>query len=143
MSLAEGVLRVVEDAARRERFARVTRLHLEVGALAGVEVRALRFALDAIGPGTCLHGATIDIDEPAATAWCLRCSTSVTITSRLDACPNCGGFQLQPTGGTELRVVDMMVSDAPVSVEPADAAGPASIPNPGATTPGDSPSTRS
>jgi hydrogenase nickel incorporation protein HypA/HybF len=33
----------------------------------------------------------------------------VTITSRLDACPHCGGFQLQPTGGTELRVVDLQV----------------------------------
>jgi hydrogenase nickel incorporation protein HypA/HybF len=112
-SLAAGVLRLVEDAAQRERFARVRVLRLEVGALAGVELRALRFALDAIAPGTCLEGARIDIDEPAADAWCLGCDTSVQVRSRLDPCPNCGGWRLQPGGGTEMRVVELIVDDEP------------------------------
>ena len=111
LSLAGGVVRLVEDAAQRERFRRVSLLRLEAGALSGVEVRALRFALDACAPGTCLEGAEIVIDEPPGTAWCLRCCTSVEISSRADACPDCGGYQLQPTGGTELRVVDLMVHD--------------------------------
>lgn len=115
LSLAGGVLRVVEDAARREGFARVSQLHLEAGALSGVEVRALRFALDALCPGTCLEGAIIHIDEPPGTAWCLPCGSSVAIQSRADACPRCGGHQLQPTGGTDLRVVDLLVHDEPVS----------------------------
>jgi len=114
LSLAGGILRVVEDAAQREGFASVSQLRLEAGALSGVEVRALRFALDAVRAGTCLADAEITIDEPAGTAWCLRCGTSVTIQSRADACPLCGGHQIQPTGGTELRVVDMLVHDAPL-----------------------------
>jgi len=58
MSLAGGILKVVDDAAEREPFARVQRLTLSAGALAGVEVRALRFALEAIAPGTRLfYGA--------------------------------------------------------------------------------------
>jgi hydrogenase nickel incorporation protein HypA/HybF len=112
MSLAGGVLRVVEEAAAREHFARVQRLTLEAGALAGVEVRALRFALEAITPGTCLEGAEIEIDEPPGRAWCMRCAQPVTIASRTDACPLCGGYQLQPTGGTELKVRDLVVLDA-------------------------------
>jgi hydrogenase nickel incorporation protein HypA/HybF len=111
LSLAGGILRVVEDAARREGFVRVSQLHLEAGALSGVEVRALRFALDAMAPGTCLQGAEIQIDEPAGSAWCLRCSGTVPILSRADPCPQCGGHQIQPTGGTELRVLDMLVHD--------------------------------
>ena len=39
MSLAGGILKVVDDAASREPFARVQRLTLAAGALAGVEVR--------------------------------------------------------------------------------------------------------
>lgn len=66
LSLAGGVLRVVEDAAARDGFARVSRLTLEAGALAGVEVRALRFALESLAPGTCLEGAEVVIDEPPA-----------------------------------------------------------------------------
>lgn len=111
MSLAGGVLRVVEDAAAREHFTRVKRLALEAGALAGVEVRSLRFALEAIAPGTVLDGATIEIHEPPGQAWCMRCGDSVTIASRADACPRCGTWQLTPTGGTELKVRELIVHD--------------------------------
>ena len=110
-SLAGGILQLVEDAARREKFRRVSLLRLEAGQLAGVEARALRFALEALAPGTCLEGARFEIDEPPGQAWCLPCSVSVTISQRGDACPHCGGYQLQPTGGTELRVIDMLVED--------------------------------
>lgn len=111
LSLAGGIVKLVEDAAARDRFRRVSQLRLEAGALSGVEVRALRFALDAVAPGTCLEGAAIEIEEPPGQAWCLRCAASVEITSRTDACPRCGGHQIQPTGGTELRVLELLVHD--------------------------------
>jgi hydrogenase nickel incorporation protein HypA/HybF len=109
LSLAGGILKVLEQTRARDPFERVTHLRLKAGALCGVEISALRFALQAIAPDTCLAGAHIDIDEPAGSAWCMPCSQSVAILSRLDPCPVCGGHQLQPTGGTELRVVDMQV----------------------------------
>ncbi|MFT3957465.1 MAG: hydrogenase maturation nickel metallochaperone HypA [Piscinibacter sp.] len=111
LSLAGGIVKLVEDAAARDHFRRVSQLRLEAGALSGVEVRALRFALDSMIPGTCLEGATIAIDEPPGSAWCLRCAATVAIASRTDACPHCGGHQIQPTGGTELRVLDLLVHD--------------------------------
>jgi hydrogenase nickel incorporation protein HypA/HybF len=111
VSLAGGILQLVEDAAQRERFSRVTLLRLEAGALCGVEVSALRFALDSLVPGTCLDGSVIEIDEPAGSAWCMSCSSSVSIRERGQACPRCGSYQLQPTGGTALRVLDMNVID--------------------------------
>ena len=110
-SLAGGILKLVEGSARREGFTRVTVLHLEAGQLAGVEPRALRFALEALAPGTCLDGARFDIDEPAGAAWCMHCCDTVVIARRGDACPQCGGYRLQPTGGTELRVLEMVVED--------------------------------
>ena len=81
LSLAGGIVRLVEDAAERERFCRVSLLRLEAGALSGVEVRALRFALEASVSGTCLEGAEILIDEPPGPAWCLGCGRSVEIGS--------------------------------------------------------------
>lgn len=90
-SIAGGILKLVEDAAQREGFRRVTVLRIEAGQLAGVEARALRFALEALAPGTCLQQqARIDIDEPPGQAWCLPCGETVTIKQRGDACPLCG-----------------------------------------------------
>jgi hydrogenase nickel incorporation protein HypA/HybF len=109
LSLAGGILQVVEQARARDPFERVTHLHLQAGALAGVEVSALRFALESIAPGTCLADARIDIDEPPGTAWCPQCSQSVPIFSRLALCPLCEGARLRPTGGTELKVLDLRV----------------------------------
>lgn len=110
MSLAGGIVRIVEDCAEREAFERVTVLRLSAPALAGVEVRALRFALEAMAPGTRLAGARIEIDEPPGQAWCLDCGTGVDIAARGDACPLCGGYKLQVTGGTELKVIDLLVA---------------------------------
>ena len=111
MSLAGGILKLVEDAQAREHFSRVKRLHLEAGPFAGVEVRALRFALEALSPDTCLADAEIEIDEPAGVGWCLPCGRSVALAERGDPCPHCGAGQVQATGGTELRVVDLWVDD--------------------------------
>ena len=60
-SLAGGILQLVEDVSRRERFSRVSVLRLSVGQLANVELEALRFSLSAIAPGTVLEGAAFEI----------------------------------------------------------------------------------
>ena len=109
VSLAGGVLKVVEQTRARDPFNYVTHLRLQVGALSGVEISALRFALEALAPGTCLERAQIEIDEQPASAWCLPCGQSVAVYSRLDNCPLCGSAQLHPTGGTELKVLDLRV----------------------------------
>ncbi len=110
-SLAGGVLQLVEQTAVREGFKRCLALRLEAGQLAGVDIRALRFALESVSPGTILDGAQFDIVEPPGQAWCMPCGASVPISHRGDECPQCGSYQLQPSAGTELRVIDMRVDD--------------------------------
>jgi hydrogenase nickel incorporation protein HypA/HybF len=111
LSLADEIVRIVEAAAQRDHFTRVATLKVECGSLAGVEVAALRFALDAIVGGTCLDGAVIDFDEPAGRAWCKDCAAEVLIYSRADACPVCSGSPLKVLSGGALRVVDLVVVD--------------------------------
>jgi hydrogenase nickel incorporation protein HypA/HybF len=108
-SLAGGVLQLIEESAQREGFTRVMQLRLAVGQLAGVDLPALRFALQSLAPGTLLEGARVQIDEPPGQAWCMDCLQTVALARRGDACPICGGFALQPSGGMQLRVVDMDV----------------------------------
>ncbi len=109
LSLAGGILSMVEEAAAREAFKRVVQLHLEVGRLAAVEVPALRFALASLAPGTVLDGAEVLIDEPGAIAECPGCGQTVDIAAHGDPCPRCGAWGLVPRGGDALRVVDLQV----------------------------------
>lgn len=109
MSLAAGVLQLIEEQATQQRFARVLTVRLEIGKLAGVEVEAMRFCFDAVTRDSVAQGAALIIDEPEGQAWCLPCTRSVVLPERGSACPRCGGWQLQTTGGTELRVKELEV----------------------------------
>ncbi len=109
MSLAANILQIVETAARKEAFTRVRSLRLSVPALAGVEVGALRFALQSLAPGTLLAGAELVVDEPLSRARCLDCGQDIEIAAHDEACPCCGGYRLRPSDGAALRVVDLLV----------------------------------
>lgn len=109
MSLSQGVVDVIEAAARREGFTRVRTVWLEVGRLAAVDPEAMRFCFDVVTRGTCVEGAALEIVATPGQAWCLMCSESVVIDEPLGACPRCGGHQVQVTGGSELRVKELEV----------------------------------
>lgn len=109
MSLAEGILQIAEDSAAREGFERVKEIRLEIGALAGVEVDALRFCLDVVLKGSLANGARVALETLPGRGWCLACGGEVEIAALYDPCPRCGGYQVQATGGTELRVKDLLV----------------------------------
>lgn len=128
MSLAEGVLGVVQDAARSSARAAeslrdndsplgaarrahapgvVRVVRLEIGALAAVECEALRFAFDVVKRGSVAADAVLEIVNVPGSAWCMLCSTSVSIAARGEPCPRCGSFQLQVTGGEQMRVKEL------------------------------------
>jgi len=109
MSLAEGILQIVEDAAAKQGFKRVTEVRLEIGALSGVEVEALNFCLDMVLKDSIAEGARIELDKTPGLGYCLGCGENVLINALYDNCPKCGGYQVQATGGTEMRVKDLLV----------------------------------
>lgn len=109
MSLAEGVLGAIEEAARAQRFTAVKTVRLEIGRLAAVEPDALRFAFDVVKRGSLANDAQLDIVDVPGAAWCLRCCEVVPLSARGDACPRCGSFQMQVSAGDELRVKELEV----------------------------------
>jgi len=115
LSLAEGILRIVQDAARRHGATRVATVTLEIGSLAHVEPRALAFCFDAVARGTLAEGARLAIDTVPGTAWCMPCAERVPLAKLGDACPHCGSYQVQVVGGEEMRVKDIAIADAPVT----------------------------
>ncbi|MFZ5523270.1 MAG: hydrogenase maturation nickel metallochaperone HypA [Pseudomonadota bacterium] len=109
MSIAESVLQIIEDTARAEGCAKVRAVWLEIGQLAGVEKDSLRFCFDVVTRDSVAEHARLEIIETAGQGWCLECACSVVVTARYEPCPHCGSFQIQVTGGEEMRVKELEV----------------------------------
>lgn len=109
MALCENILQVLEEQAVEQDYATVKTVWLEIGPLAGVELEALRFSFDAVANGTLADQAELVIVETRGEAWCSSCTKTVPIRQRFDACPHCGGYELQVTGGEELRIKELEV----------------------------------
>ena len=109
MSLAEGVLQLIEDSAKTQSFSRVKTVWLEIGQLAGVEVEAMKFCFEAVVNDSIAQGAQLVIIEIPGQAWCLHCAEVVNVRVLYDACPKCGSHQVQVTGGNEMRVKELEV----------------------------------
>lgn len=109
MSLAEGIVQLVEDTVRADGCSKVKAVWLEIGQLAAVEKEALRFCFDAVTRDTVAEGARLEIIETPGQGWCMKCEGNVAVTALYDACPVCGSYQIQVTGGSEMRVKELEV----------------------------------
>ena len=109
MSLAEGVLEVIEDSAKSNGFTQVKTVWLEIGELSGADAEAMRFCFDAVVKGTLAEGARLEIVATEGQGRCLTCGQTVHIQLRYDPCPLCGGYPVEPTGGLEMKVKELEV----------------------------------
>jgi hydrogenase nickel incorporation protein HypA/HybF len=65
--LMQSALDLAADHARRAGAGNIRRVVLRVGAFSGAEPDALRFAFEALAPGTPAAGATLELEGSAGT----------------------------------------------------------------------------
>ena len=109
MALANGVLEVIEDHARRAHFRAVRTVLVEIGELSGVEPEAIAFCFDAVTRGSIAEGARLEIVPVEGRGICIDCGEEVRLRERFDACPRCGAYGVQPSAGTGMRVRELEV----------------------------------
>ena len=109
MALAQGVLDVIEEQARRARFHAVRTVFVEIGELSGVEPQAISFCFDAVTRGSIAEGARLEIVPVEGRGICIDCGEAVRLRERFDACPQCGAYGVQATAGTGMRVKELEV----------------------------------
>jgi len=109
MSLCEGIISVLEAEAKKQNFAKVKTVWLEVGPFSGAEPEAMKFCFDAVTRGTLAENARLEIVTPTGQGFCGTCMKTVTIAERYDPCPVCGAVLLQITGGEQLRIKELEV----------------------------------
>jgi hydrogenase nickel incorporation protein HypA/HybF len=101
-SLAIEVVRILE--AQSDRLRSITRVELEVGALACVDAPTLRAAVLAAVRGTIADSAVVDIVATLARASCLTCGHEEAPPDRLTPCSACGSPRRRWLSGGALKV---------------------------------------
>ena len=86
---------LLAEAAAAADGAPICALRVRVGPLSGVVVDALRFAFEALAPGTPAAGARFDVEE----------------TATVFHCPRCGAADGELRGGNELELISIEVPD--------------------------------
>ena len=109
MSLAEGILRILEENGRSQGYTRVTAVWLEIGRLSNVEPESLAFCFDVVVRDSLADGAKLELLMVDGSGWCHDCARKIEISSHYDPCPHCGGYKVATTGGTEMRVKELEV----------------------------------
>ena len=110
MAISESIVQIIEEQAEAQNFSEVKTVWLEIGCFAGIEIEALRFTFDVVSRNSVAEGSVLEIIEIPGAAWCLECGKNVDIQQRLDPCPECGAFQLQISGGNEMRIKELEVN---------------------------------
>jgi len=107
LSLAESIMRIIEDEAIKQQFRRVRSVTLEIGKLAAVEPEAMRFAFDAVTRNTLADGAQLELIETPGQGRCADCTATVAMNEVLALCPQCGSGRVHVIGGDRMRVVEL------------------------------------
>jgi hydrogenase nickel incorporation protein HypA/HybF len=107
VSICQHLLALLSQEARQHGVNKIIRLRLEIGRLSCLDPEALRFAFNAMAPGTIAEAAELQIDQPPVRATCKDCGAAVELDSRFEPCPSCGGARLEFQSGEELRLLEM------------------------------------
>jgi hydrogenase nickel incorporation protein HypA/HybF len=106
LAIAEGV---VDTVTERLAGAKVTCVHLEIGALSGVVADSIRFCFDLATEGTGLAGARLEITEPPTQCRCRACGADFQPDSPIVICP-CGSPDVAVLSGEQLKIVSVQVA---------------------------------
>jgi hydrogenase nickel incorporation protein HypA/HybF len=110
LAIALSVLDIVNATCDAQGLTGVRVVRVRVGAAAGLDAEALRFAFDCSKPDTAAAGADLEIEAVPIGGHCDGCGEQFDSVERyVLACPRCGGASFRITRGGELEVVDLEV----------------------------------
>jgi hydrogenase nickel incorporation protein HypA/HybF len=106
LSIAQAIVDTIGEAVAD---GRVTRVEIEVGALAMVVPESLRFCFDLAAAGTALADAELTIVQTPGRGRCRVCGEEVALADPFARC-DCGSGALDWLGGDALRIKTVEVA---------------------------------
>jgi hydrogenase nickel incorporation protein HypA/HybF len=108
LSIALSILEQVEQNPSAQPGG-VRAVQVKVGALAGVDAEALRFAWQIARAGTPLADAELEIEQIPLRVRCPRCDRTRTPEIQAISCPDCAGAEQEILAGRELELTSLEV----------------------------------
>ena len=101
-ALAEEIISTLENKLMDD-FAKITHIHIDVGAFSGVVLESLKFGLELILKERGLPHTKIRLALQPARVKC-ECGEEYTIESVFEACPNCSSLNRAVQTGTDVII---------------------------------------
>jgi hydrogenase nickel incorporation protein HypA/HybF len=111
LSIAQGILDIVQDEAEKNSIERVSAVRLKLGKLTAVEPSSLSFCFELITKGTLAEGAKLEIETVPITGRCNKCGREVTLEDPFGACPDCRGSKINILTGREFYIYEIENDD--------------------------------
>ena len=111
LSIAMSIVDAALDEAR-ERSAKVSAVHLRLGALSGVVKDALLFSYEVACQDTEMQGSQLIVEDVPLVIFCARCQQEKTLSSvQSFSCPQCGTPSMDVRHGKELEVFALELTE--------------------------------
>jgi hydrogenase nickel incorporation protein HypA/HybF len=110
VGLMQEAVRIAATHAQSSGAARIYVMTMRIGALAGVEVEALRLAFEVVTQGTTAEGATLQLEKVPVGCWCNGCERVFQPADCVFRCPKCHHPSTDIRQGREFEVIAVEVS---------------------------------
>jgi hydrogenase nickel incorporation protein HypA/HybF len=118
LSVTQGVLDVVLNAAQEAGAERILAINLVIGDLSSIVDESVQFYFDFLSRETPAEGATLHFRREPGTVICHTCGHEFAASVPLKAvCPACAGERLRVVGGNQFYVESIEVDDDDTSRE--------------------------
>ena len=111
LSIAQSVLEAVQAEAGRRPGARVCKVGLRVGELAGLDPESLRFGFEILVRETGLEGLQLEIENCPRRQRCPQCGNEFVARDYEITCPGCGTARTECIGGDELEIAYLEIEE--------------------------------
>ena len=111
LSIAQSILEAVQAEAGRRPDARICKVGLRVGELAGLDPESLRFGFEILVRETELDGLQLEIERCPRRQRCPRCGNEFVTRDYETTCPGCGTVRTECIGGDELEIAYLEIEE--------------------------------
>jgi hydrogenase nickel incorporation protein HypA/HybF len=111
LSLAQSILKIVQDHVPPQRFNAVQLVRVDLGRLSGVVAESLEFCFEALVADTALRNSRLFLNSIPLRLACAGCQDTFQSDGDIFRCPVCGGSRTTVVSGMELQVTEIELED--------------------------------